>query len=410
MARKCKDFWACYKEYTQNTEAPEHFHFWVAVSTVAAVLKRRVWIDMKSFQWTPNFYIVLVAPPGVISKSTTINLGTRLLRKVKGVQLGSDSTTWQALAQEMAGYTEHMQFEGQYYPMSCVTLSISELGTLLNTDDREMVDVMVDLWDGRQGIWRKSTKTQGEDAIENPWINMAGCTTPAWIAANMNSTAMSGGFMSRCLFVFGHEKSKLIPYPSLEAVAHYDELQAKLINDLSHIGTHLKGPYHMTDEALAWGMEWYANHHTQDHSHLQFNAKTSGYLARKQTHIHKLAMVLSAMRKDAMVIEAQDLMEAEEWVTKLEADMPRVFQNVEAKNANLQALTVQVLERINTYEKVDRTKLYQEMFNDFKVGSADFDRIINNAIDAQVIHQLKLGRKTTLVKGPPAAPAVIAQA
>ena len=53
-----------------------------------------------------------------------------------------------------------------------------------------------------------------------------------------------------------------------------------------------------------------------------------GYIARKQTHIHKLAIVLSAAQRSTMVIEKGDLVFANEMVTALETDMARVFQSI----------------------------------------------------------------------------------
>ena len=51
---------------------------WVGVSTIAGALRRKVWIDQAYFKWYPNFYIILVAPPGIVAKSTTASLGMRL--------------------------------------------------------------------------------------------------------------------------------------------------------------------------------------------------------------------------------------------------------------------------------------------------------------------------------------------
>ena len=47
-----------------------------------------------------------------------------------------------------------------------------------------------------------------------------------------------------------------------------------------------------------------------------------GYLARKQTHIHKLAMVLAASRRDELLIDEEDLALAAKMMTDLEQDMP----------------------------------------------------------------------------------------
>ncbi|TXH42236.1 MAG: hypothetical protein E6Q97_36170, partial [Desulfurellales bacterium] len=70
MTRQLKDWLATYLDYTEGTEAPRVMHFWAGVSAIASVLRRRVWIDMTRFQWYPNFYIIFVAPPGIISKTT----------------------------------------------------------------------------------------------------------------------------------------------------------------------------------------------------------------------------------------------------------------------------------------------------------------------------------------------------
>ena len=63
------------------------------------------------------------------------------------------------------------------------------------------------------------------------------------------------------------------------------------------------------------------------HSHLDKD-RFGGYLARKQTHIHKLAMVLSAAMGDNMEITAEHLAIAHSMVTDLEPDMAKVFAKI----------------------------------------------------------------------------------
>jgi len=162
-----------FKEYASYGEAPARMYRWVGVSTIAGALRRRVWIDQRYFQWTPCFYIILVAPPGVVSKSTTASIGTNLLKQVPGISMGPDVVTWQKLVQDMAAAKEmaYNEADGMFYPMSCLTIASSEFGNLLNPQDRDMVDLLVSLWDGQKGTFSKGTKTSGDDVIENPWIN-----------------------------------------------------------------------------------------------------------------------------------------------------------------------------------------------------------------------------------------------
>src|SRR5262245_37982800 len=96
-------------DFTRHSEAPSLFHFWTGVSTIAGALRRRVWQEQHLFQWIPNFYIVLVAPAGIATKSTTLNLGMGLLERVAGVHFGPESGSWQGLGDALAASTEYFK-------------------------------------------------------------------------------------------------------------------------------------------------------------------------------------------------------------------------------------------------------------------------------------------------------------
>jgi hypothetical protein len=313
-------------EYASFSEAPKHMHFWTAVSTIAGALRRRVWIDMAYFRWHPNFYIILVAPPGIVSKSTTASIGMSLLRKVPDIKFGPDVVTWQALVTGFAESTMSFEYQGEFHPMSALTIESSEFGNLLNPADKEMIDLLVSLWDGKQGAFEKRTKGSGTDLVENPWINLIACTTPSWIAGNFPEYMIGGGFTSRCVFVYAEKKAKLVAYPSEIVPETLVQQAQKLVDDLCQISL-MCGKYYLTPEAFKWGNEWYAAHHTNKHLHLD-DDRFGGYLARKQTHIHKLAMVLAAAESDQMEITAEHLAVADEMVTDLEPDMQFVFSKI----------------------------------------------------------------------------------
>ena len=312
---------------------------------------------MGHFQWTPNFYIIFVAPPGIVSKSTTLAVGMKLLRKVKDVHFGPDAVTWQALTQALAGSRLDYNIGGLLYPMSCITIAASEFGTFLNPHDREMIDVLVDLWDGRLGPWEKRTKTSGSDLVVNPWINIAACTTPAWIAGNFPDYLIGGGFTSRCVFVFAEKKRRLIPYPILEIQQpdEFQEMEKVLISDLQDIGR-MGGPFKISEAAFEFGCEWYRKHYENLSVELN-NAQFAGYLARKQTHFHKLAMVLAASESSELVIKRHHLEQAEAIITSLEADMPRVFAHIGQQGGAKH--TTELLDIIRAYGTIGKRDLFR---------------------------------------------------
>lgn len=327
MTRNHRDWLAAFCDYAKYGEAPRRMHFWVGVSAIAGALRRRVWIDQAYFRWYPNFYIILVAPPGIVSKSTTASTAMRLLRQVPGINFGPDVVTWQALIGAFAESTETFQLGDEHHVMSAMTIESSEFGNLLNPQDREMVDLLVNLWDGKQGAFEKRTKMSGNDSVENPWINLIGCTTPAWIAGNFPDYMIGGGFTSRCLFVYADQKEKYVAYPGLCVPNDLHQREHSLLEDLEHIAISICGEYELHPSAIAWGEKWYKEHFTHQPMDLD-DDRFGGYIARKQTHIHKLAMVLAASQRDERVILKEDLQVANDMVTDLEADMPQVFSKL----------------------------------------------------------------------------------
>lgn len=278
----------------------------------------------------------MVAPPGIVSKSTTVSIAMSILRKVPGVNFGPDVITWPALVSAFAACNEMFPLGDEWITQCALTLESSEFGNLVNPQDRDMIDLLVNLWDSKTGVFKKITKTSGNDAVENPWVNLIACTTPAWIAGNFPEYVIGGGFTSRCLFIYAEEKEKLVPYPSEVIPKNFAAVQGLLAEDLQHIATALCGPYQLSPEAKAFGETWYAKHYSESHAALD-DERFAGYLARKQTHIHKVAMVLAAANHDELVITQSDLETAAEMVTDLEADMPKVFARIGRTETSVQA-------------------------------------------------------------------------
>lgn len=333
MSRHFTDWLSAYVQHTSASEAPDIFHFWTGVSTVAGALRRRVWKDELIFQWVPNFYVILVAPPGVATKSTSIGLGMRLLRQVDGIHFGPESMTWQALGESLSTAMEYFDWlepsNGlkMTTPMSCLTISISELGTFLRTDDSQLISFLTRMWDGQKEPFKHKTKSSGEIDVDNPWLNVIGATTPSWMRANFSENLVGEGLTSRVIFVYAEEKRKLVAYPSrMVRAADYIDNERKLVEDLREIAT-MAGPYLLTRDAETWGENWYIRHYKSRAAHLSSD-RFGGYIARKQTHLHKLAMVLAAAKRDQLLIEREDLEAADAILTQTEESMLKVFESV----------------------------------------------------------------------------------
>ena len=364
-------------EYASFSEAPKHMHFWTAVSTIAGALRRRVWIDMAYFKWHPNFYVILVAPPGIVSKSTTAGIGMSLLKRVPDIKFGPDVVTWQALVTGFAESTMSFEYEGEFHAMSALTIESSEFGNLLNPADKEMVDLLVSLWDGKPGAFEKKTKGSGCDTVENPWINLIACTTPAWIAGNFPEYMIGGGFTSRCIFVYAEKKARLVAYPGEIVPIDFRQTAQKLIEDLSHISM-LTGEYRLSTAAKAWGSAWYESHYAAKHLNLD-DERFGGYLARKQTHIHKLAMILAAAEGDKMIITPEHLGIADQMVSDLEPDMQFVFSKIGKSEDAIYA--ERLIWYVTKRQGCDFQEAYRFVHTHFP-KMQDFESVITGAVKA----------------------------
>lgn len=379
--RELEDWLKAYTQYTSYSESPAALHFWTGVSAIAGALRRKVIFDQVYYQWTPNFYIIFVAPPGIVSKSTSMGIGMSLLKEVPDIQFGPNAITWQALVSSLAESTFAVEMpDKNLHSMSCLTFASSELGTLLDPRDRSMVDLMVDLWDGNPGAWKKATKTSGNDTILNPWLNIIACTTPLWIAENMPKGVVGGGFTSRCIFVFAKGKRHLVAYPRDEVPKGHIELRRKLVHDLEII-SQMKGWFELTPEAREWGKEWYEAHYKTQHA-LNMD-QFGGYLARKQCHLHKLAMVISASYKDETVLNRRDLEVASVILNGLEADLPQVFRSLETSTE--QDKTQRMLDIIQQRGSVERIDLYRQLIH--TMPYKEFEGAILAGISAGLITQ-----------------------
>ncbi len=300
MSRNFNDWLQAYVDYASFTEAPRRMHFFSGAVAVAGALRRKVWIEQYAFQWYPNLFVLLVAPPAVVSKSTTTDLAMELLRKVPGIKFGPDAITWQALVTSFAAATESFQVGEVWLTMSAITSCATELGNLLDPRDRQLVTNLITLYDSRK-LFEKVTKMSGSDIVQNAWFNLIACTTPSWIQENVPEGMIGGGLSSRILYVYAEKKEKLVDWPADAVPAGMRETADLLVQDLERISV-LAGEFNVTPEVKQWNKEWYAKH---------FNGGSS--LADER------------FGGDSLVIELGDVVAANTMITDLEAEMPRVF-------------------------------------------------------------------------------------
>jgi hypothetical protein len=296
--------------------------------------------------------------------------------------------TWHGLAKKFESAFEYKLYRNGNadvkIPMSPLTCSISELGTFLRPDDKGLVSFLTDVWDGKERPFDHTTKDSGEITIENAWLNVIGATTPMWMQNNFPSSLLAEGIGSRVIFVYGDAKRHLTAYPGLAPGAKdFHSTEAKLLEDLKEIST-LVGEYHITDDGIKWGEAWYAQPRTTTAT--LASSRYGGYLARKQTHLHKLAMILAAAQRNDLTITRDDLIEANEILTNTEVSMVRVFESLgvvdEAKHL------AEVVAFVRAYGFITVKDLYHSNCHSI-MAERDFQLAVRHAVEGGLLERTK---------------------
>ena len=375
------DWLESFLEYTSYGETPPKIMYWVGVCTIAGALRRKVWIDEDIFQWSPNFYLLIVGPPGSIKKSTSIGQGMRLLKQVPEIDFGPQIVTWQALITHIAGSKREWNIKGVPFEASCVTIALSEFGSFFDPTNRELVDALTDMWDGKLETIVKETKTNGSDEIVNPWINIMACTTPEWIAQNFPKSLIGSGFGSRPILLYADKPLRDVAYPTrnMPICGTRRAEERALVDGLRTIADYA-GEVRLTERAYKWGEAWYADYRKQQRA----NGRTieSGFWERKQTHLHKLAMVISAARGKFPTIDVEEMIEADYRIKSLEEDVSQIYGFIgQTESSKIAGDLVETLTKVGPIEKKE---LYRRYF--FRsMGSADFDAALKSALASGLV-------------------------
>lgn len=394
--REYKDWLKAYLTYAEKiSETPFNMLYWAGVSAVAGALQRNVWIDQARYQLYPNFFIIFVADAGVIQKSTTINTALGLLRKVDNIKFAPDSATWEGFIKFMEDnhqadnpLTENLDQEQT--KTSAVTIIASELSVFLDPENKNMLSALTKLWDCEE-TFVKLTKFSGTEHIEKPCLNLIGGTTPSWMRESFTRWSREGGFVSRTIFIFGEKKRQLIAFPKKHIPPDHELTKGKLVRDLAAI-SRLKGEFIISPKVFEIGEIWY-----EQHNHAVSApgyVDSSGFKDRKQAHILKLAMIISAARGESKVIEADHWAEALVLVDEAEKDFPRAFSTIDER-PELRPYS-ELLKTIKLEKEIDRTRLYGRFTHRFMLR--EMAAALDAMASAKLIEKAQTANGITLIR------------
>lgn len=359
-----------YLSLMRDCESPTKFLEWVAVGGIAAALQRKTFLEWGDLTFYPNFYIVLVAPPGLARKGTAIKPMKDLLVKL-GINLGADSTTRAQLVRRLTdSMSTYPDEENNIVRHSSLTVISFEFDVFFGYKDNQLVVDLTDWYDCAD-LWKNETKKDVEEGVDNTiygvFLNIIGATTPDALGKTQSLNMIGGGLSSRIIFVFEPRRRHRIALPMFPKTPEGIKIYENLLHDLNEV-YRLRGRFKYSTDFLHAYADWYNELPEECPSWLTPD-KFSGYWSRKQNHLFKLSMIQSASRSNDLILELEDFENAIKLLNATERKMPGVFAGFgKAKDSDM---IPKVMRTIITEKQITFSNLLSLHFNDISESELD---------------------------------------
>jgi hypothetical protein len=284
-----------YLEYTEPHEARTIYHKWCIISTVASIISGRCWTRLGFGKLDPNLFIVLAGPPGIPRKTAALRTMQDVFlplipESYLQVSTGSPASTRELLhlleksELNCTVVNELEEFEDQPY-MTFMQFS-SELSNFIKQKDTEFSNMLLELFDGSLDF-KRSTFHHGSTEVRNASLNILAATTNSFFEEISFREHIKSGLSSRFIFIYLDDRRGNYPDPDFDL-----ELKKKIQDRLFKLSK-VTGYIPFSEKAKKVYLDWYSTQPTKATG--KMNKNTLSYIARKQTYVRKLCLILFAM-------------------------------------------------------------------------------------------------------------------
>ena len=328
MHSKTTDILGDFLSYNRHSEASKLYLTWCGVAAIASTAQRKILLRWGQETYYPNFYIVLVGPPGAGRKGTAMSPAIRLLQEI-GVNTAPDSVTREQLIRrlEAATATYEEPDTGVTVTHSSLAITSPELAVFIGNGVKNAA-LLSDLtdWFDCANMWQYETKQCGINCVYGVFVTMLAATTPQQIHTTLPLEYVGTGLTSRIIFVYSSGKRKTVPLDIFPAMPEGVAIWTRLKERLSQVhGT--RGDFKISPQYLERYIPWYTGMGEEP----PFDpTRFSPYWARRATHFRKLSMIMALSRGAGvdnipLVLEEIDFNRAHQLLTKTEASMEYAF-------------------------------------------------------------------------------------
>lgn len=346
-----QDIFTNYFQFVADTEPPVIYHRWCYLSSLGALLGRKVHVELGHFRIFPNLYVMLLGEPAA-RKSTSIRMAKKLVAASGYDKFAFDKTGKEKFLLDLEGVEDdthlgpgNTKVKDKTNGYDSVTASnlwgdesgeprevfivADEFNEFVKPGDTEFHTTLGNLWDwdNENSPFTQRLKTSRSVTIFQPTISLLSGNTPQLFAKAFPPEAIGTGFLSRMLLIHGERSGRLIPFPSPPDAVLGSSIAAYLsaVQERAGRGTN-SGLVKKTSGAHAMLSEIYMQ--PTPIPDIRFKA----FNERRFTQLLKLCLIL-ACAKFKNEIDVEDVVQAQTYLSHAEALMPKAMGEF-GKNKN----------------------------------------------------------------------------
>ena len=298
-----------YMEYVAEiTDAPILYAQWLGYLLVSSVLNKSVYMPYGSFtKIYPNLYLLIIGPSSVYRKSYSQKLAANVLRLVYDEFQLLDFSSRESFISEMARQDRQ--------PTGCGLMLIDELAGFMaraktSTHFTGMIQDLSSAFDADR-IERRVGVKEDEKIIYkvvDPFLNISAACSYDWLTKSVETSDVTGGFMSRFLWIVAPEKKGKHWSEAREG----DPVKLRaLVERLNDMRAALIGQMKWHPDAKAFWDFWY-----DDFREKNKGGRWDAMFERMTNQTRKIAMI-NAAQDLRLEISYEDLADAVQMVEPL---------------------------------------------------------------------------------------------
>ncbi len=291
-------------EYYKEKESPDIFWYWSAISTLSAIMRDNIYLEVLDDRIYPNIYLVILANSGIYRKASPCRAAAKLIQEVGNTQFIGGRNSIQSAVKEIGENFSNSR--GDMIAGASAVLYNEELSTLL-VKDEQAVALLTTLYDYHE-VWTDTLLSRERVKLEEVCISLLSASNSALFNSTYTNEAIEGGLLGRTLLIKPNEKR---PRRSLFKFTKSNLDKKLLVAHLKNLAK-IKGPIYYAPDAIRYYDKWYEG--IPDNV---FEDKI-GFGSRLGTHVFKVSLAIATAREDFQLeVELEDVYEAIDVCTAL---------------------------------------------------------------------------------------------